>query len=330
VPEWTAFRDRNRRGISSLIIKMPRRLRFHPPGSLVEITCRTVQGRLLLHPSPLVSDLVQGVLARAARLYPVQIHAFVFLSNHYHLLLTVDSAQRLARFMNYLNSNLAREVGRAIHWRERFWGRRYQAILVSDEEAAQVERLAYILSHGCKEHLVERPTDWPGPHCARALRDDLAVTGRWFDRTLEYRAARRRLRLGCDAQVSREELRLAPLPCWAALSAESRRERIAHLLRSIERETQRRTRDAGRPPLGREAMLRQDPHSRPNRVRKSSAPLVHAASRYIRRQLCDHYRAFAAAFWRAAERLRSGARDVEFPIGSFPPSLPFVTAPESG
>ena len=87
---------------------MARRLRFIPPGSLVEVTCRTVQGRLLLRPSPLLRDLTLGVLARAARFYPVEIHAFAFLSNHYHLLLTASSAQRLAGFMNCLNSNLAR------------------------------------------------------------------------------------------------------------------------------------------------------------------------------------------------------------------------------
>jgi REP element-mobilizing transposase RayT len=97
---------------------MARRLRFVPPDSLVEITCRTVQGRLLLRPSPLLNALALGVLARAARLYPVEIHAFAFLSNHYHLLLTVSSAQRLSAFMNYLNSNLAREAGRVAKWRE--------------------------------------------------------------------------------------------------------------------------------------------------------------------------------------------------------------------
>ncbi len=309
---------------------MPRRLRFHPPDSLVEVTCRTVQGRLLLQPTPLIRDLVLGVLARAARLYPVEVHAFAFLSNHYHLLLTVPSAQRLAQFMNYLNSNLAREVGRAVSWRERFWSRRYQAILVSGEEAAQIERLRYILSHGCKEHLVDRPTDWPGPHCAQALRDGTPLTGHWFDRTLEYRASRSARPPAREEFVAREDLRLAPLPCWAELSSESRRQLIANLLRSIELETTRRTFETGRPPLGRAALARQHPHLRPNRLRKAPAPPVHAASPQVRAALRESYRAFAAAFWRAAERLRAGVRNVEFPIGSFPPGLPFVGAIETG
>ncbi len=309
---------------------MARRIRYFPPGSLVEVTCRTMQGRLLLRPTPLVRDLTLGVLARAARLYPVQVHAFAFLSNHFHLLLTVPSAQRLAQFMNFLNSNLAREVGRAIQWRERFWGRRYQAILVSGEDAAQIDRLHYILSHGCKEHLVERPTDWPGAHCAQALLDESPVSGSWFNRTLEYQAARRNLRPGREDFVEQESLRLEPIPCWAHLAPERRRERIESLLRAIEEETARRTEETGRRPLGRDSILRQDPHTRPNRPRKSPAPLVHAATKAIRRELRDRYRAFVTAFRRAAEQLRSGILDAEFPVGSFPPSLPFVAAARPG
>jgi hypothetical protein len=42
----------------------------------------------------------------------------------------------IAGFMAYLNSNLAREVGRLNHWKEKIWGRRYQSIPVSSEQAA--------------------------------------------------------------------------------------------------------------------------------------------------------------------------------------------------
>ena len=162
---------------------MARRLRYIPPGgALVEITCRTIQGRLLLRPSPVLKDITLGVLARAARLASILVHAYAFLPNHYHLLVRVADAQQLAEFMNYLNSNLAREAGRLARWREKFWGRRYQAVLVSDEEEAQVGRLSYVLSQGVKEGLVASPFDWPGVHCARALCEGATVSGRWQDR----------------------------------------------------------------------------------------------------------------------------------------------------
>ncbi len=310
---------------------MPRRLRFVPPGgALVEITCRTVQGRLLLRPSPLLGELTLGVLARAARLYAIEVHAFAFLSNHYHLLLTVADAQRLAAFMNYFNSNLAREAGRLVRWREKFWGRRYQAILVSGEEEAQVGRLGYLLAHGVKEGLVASPLDWPGAHCARALVEGSIVAGRWHDRTLEYKARRKSLPLDPTAFVEREELALAPLPCWRALEGAAYRDRIRGLIAEIESSARHRQETTGKPPLGRDVVCRQDPHLEPNRMKKRPAPLVHAATPAVRRAVQRAYSNFLDAYQRAASRLRAGALEVVFPEGAFPPALRFRVAARSG
>ncbi|MCB1009108.1 MAG: transposase [Acidobacteria bacterium] len=306
---------------------MARRLRFIPAGSLLEVTCRTVQGRLLLRPTPVLRDLTLGVLARAARLYPVEIHAFAFLSNHFHLLLTVPNAQRLARFMNYLNSNLAREAGRLIRWREKFWGRRYQAILVSNEEEAQVARLRYVLAHGVKEGLVGSPCDWPGAHSARALLEGGPVHGRWVGRTLEQAASRRRLPVDPESFVTLETLWLTPLPCWKGESVDQTRSRVRTLVEDIEQEGRMHELGTGRPPLGKDLVCRQDPQHKPNRVKRGRAPLAHATSHVARNVVRDAYRRFLGAYRMAADRLRSGKLDVIFPDGAFPPALPFRHAP---
>ncbi|HRC86001.1 MAG TPA: transposase, partial [Thermoanaerobaculia bacterium] len=118
----------------------------------------------------------------------MSIHGYVFLSNHYHLLLSPESPHQLANFMNHLNSRLAREIGRIRGWGGSLWARRYQSIEVSHEEAAQVARFRYLLSHGCKEGLVERPEQWPGAHCSTALALGQSPAGFWLDRTALYRA----------------------------------------------------------------------------------------------------------------------------------------------
>ena len=168
---------------------MSRKLRFIPEGgSLVEVTNRTIQGRLLLRPSPQLNDIILGILGRAQRLYSLEILGYVFASNHYHLLLRVEDAAQLARFMCYFDGNLAREVARMTGWEDRVWSRRYQAILVTNEEAAQVGRLKYLLENSCKEGLVESPLHWPGVHCAKALITGDWVEGTRFDRRPEYNA----------------------------------------------------------------------------------------------------------------------------------------------
>jgi hypothetical protein len=68
---------------------MPRRLRYVPAGHPVEITQRIFHGRFLLRPSRAVNQVVYGVLGRAVRKYRMAIHAFTFLSNHYHLTISL-------------------------------------------------------------------------------------------------------------------------------------------------------------------------------------------------------------------------------------------------
>jgi len=126
---------------------MPRPLRFIPGHTLVEITTRTIHGRLLLKPSPELTDLILGVIGKAQAVYGMTIHAFVFLSTHAHFLLSPASAGQLALFMQFVNANVAKEAGRLHVWPDRLWSRRYRAIVVADEKAAHA-RLRYVLKAG--------------------------------------------------------------------------------------------------------------------------------------------------------------------------------------
>ncbi len=299
---------------------MARPLRYLPPDCpLVEVTCRTLHGRMLLRPSRELNQRVLGVLARAARLYDVSICAFVFLSNHYHLLLRPKDALELARFMNYLNSNIAREAGRLHSWRERFWGRRYRPVPISFEPEAQIARLEYLLGQGCKEGLVAKPQDWPGVTATHALLDGSELQGVWYDRTGEYWARKRREQIEPDQFTTIETLRLAPLPCWEQLDPDEARARVADIVDRIATETRRRHREARTRPLGVRRILRQSPHHRPSRVARSPAPRFHAASRPTRRMLEQMYRAFRDAYRDAMESLRKLLPAVRFPSHGIPP-----------
>ena len=269
--------------------------------------------------------MIVGVLARAQRYSPVEIHAFVFLSNHYHLLLSVSDALQLSRFMNFLNSNLAREAGRLHGWKEKFWGRRYQAVLVSEEEEAQIGRLRYLLSHGCKEGLVAHPSDWPGVHCAEALTTGRPVVGLWRDRTQESLAKGRGEATHQRSRfVTKESFDVAPLPCWHHLSNQQWRHRIRGMIEEIQSATAVHHAQERSRPMGARAILSQRPHDRPQDLQRSRAPVVHAASKSVRDELLEAYRWFVGAFREAASGLRKDHRHRGFPEGSFPPGSPFV------
>ena len=66
---------------------------------------------------------------------------------------------------------------------------------------------------------------------------------------------------------------------------------------------------------------------RPNQTKRSPAPLIHAVAKEIRETFWLAYSMFVAAFREAAEKLKAGElSSVRFPVGSFPPGLPFVRA----
>jgi REP element-mobilizing transposase RayT len=306
---------------------MSRHLRFVPDGgALVEVTCRTIQGRLLLRPSQQLNSIVLGVLGRAQERYPLEIVSVSFLSSHYHLLIWVRDARQLALFMGYFNGNLAREVAHLTGWTDKIWSRRYQAILVSGEEAAQVDRLTYILAQGVKENLVARVDEWPGVHSAHALLTGEPLEGIWHDRTFA-RSLRLRRQTPEPGQIEiRQAVVLSQLPCWKHLTPEAYRTRVAELIHQIEATaaTERVKKDLE--PLGVEKILAQDPETRPETLDRSPAPFVHAATRKIRKELWEAYGWFLAAYREAADKLRNGDRNAAFPPGSFPPHLPFVPA----
>jgi REP element-mobilizing transposase RayT len=305
---------------------MSRPLRFIPEdGSLVEVTCRTIQGRYLLRPDPELDDILLGVLGRAQRLYPVEICGFAFLSSHYHLLLWVPDAKCMSEFMGYFQTNAAREVGRLREWPGGIWSDRYESIPVSDEPAAQVDRLRYVLANGVKEGLVARVDEWPGITMIKAVLDAEPIRGTWVNRSKKYRARLRKKQDFDPRSFAEEEtVALSQLPCWRHLSPEVYRDLVAGLVREIEADAAAERRLTGREPLGPKAILSQHPQTRPQKLKKSPAPRFHAASKDARQMLRAAYGIFLAAFREAAERLKAGDRLAKFPNGCFPPGLPFV------
>jgi len=303
----------------------PRR-HVYPGGTRFEITTRAIQSRFLIPTGAHFRSITIGIMARAKELFPVEIYAFGGLSNHVHMLLGAAEVDRLSNFVGYVKSNMAREANRMVDWSEKYWGRRFRAIEISDEEAIWIDRLRYVISHGVKENLVLRCRDWPGLQCIDALTEGKPLEGFWRSRTLEFEAGRRGKEVDPEAFIEPYALELDPLPCWRHLPREEIRRRIAEMVDEIDAQHARRVVLNGRAPLGVQAVRKQHPHDRPWHTKKSPAPAVHAASKAVRKQMKMAYRLFVEAYCEAAAQLRAGDLTVEFPPGCFPPPRSFVPA----
>ncbi len=145
------------------------------PGKLYEITARTQDGRHWF--SAELRDCLSFSIARAQKTCNIKIFAYAVLSNHYHMLVSAEGPQDMARFLQIAHASMARAVNR--HWKRkgRVWARRASIVRVSDEPAAQLARLRYILANGSKEGLVRHPAQWGGPHVAHYFETGVAEGG---------------------------------------------------------------------------------------------------------------------------------------------------------
>ena len=295
---------------------MARPPRFIPPGSMVELTARTHNATLLLRPSAELNQRILMILGRALLRHPVLLHAFAFLSNHWHALATAADAAQASQFMQYVNGNIAKAAQELHGWTAAVWGGRPRMIPVLDDGAAE-DRLRYILAHGAKEGLVASPLDWPGVSCVAMLARGDRLVG-----------IRRRLRRGTGNRpievVDEYPIVLTPLPSWAPLSEAQRLTRAQELVRGIETEARR----IHPRPLGAEGVRRQDPTSLPQESKRSPAPLVHTASAALRAAFVQARKLFIDAFRAAVRRVATGpaaALAPLFPAGALMPRIPAPT-----
>jgi REP element-mobilizing transposase RayT len=305
---------------------------------LVEVTTCTFQHRYFLKPTPEVWEIIVGILGRAQRIYGMDICLAVFASSHWHGLLRPTDAGQLARFMNYVNGEIPRKIlplvnkGRRKKWKGKFWDKPYDAIVVSDEPAAQLARFEYLLAHGVKENLVERPEQWIGVNGVLAWLEGKPLEGHWFDKTREYREKRLKRSQGKVFDrlhfAKREVVQFGPLPCWEAegLSLEEIRAQIREMIeRIVEKARVERKAKKIKRVLGTKAVLSkpwgfepaEEPEERPR-------PLFHFRSREHFDRLWEAYSAFLADYRRASAEYRSGKKGVRFPERCFPPARPFT------
>jgi len=299
-------------------------IRHFDPQTIFFVTSRTIQSRFLMAPSAKANELIGGIIARAVRQCQVELFAYVFTSNHFHLMVRAPSPVAMSEFMQRLQSNIAIKVGRLVGWRGRFFARRYSAEPIVDE-GAEVERLVYILSHGVKERLVSRCEYWPGLSCAGALLEGgRASKHAWRNWTRRWKMqARAEVNVGrfsADCPSETEVLELTPLPCWAKLAAHERSRLVRDLIAKIDA--------TGTNPTTRETrhITEQDPHGAPAQTKHTPRPKAHASTKHRWIEAVRRYRCFLSAFRRASREWMSGAFEVEFPIHSFRPPTWFVAA----
>jgi putative transposase len=135
--------------------------RYYVPNAVVFIT-QVVQDRPPIFRNEAHLDLLLSTLHRVKELHPFAMLGYVFLPDHFHLLIKPEENSTFSQVMHSLKPNFTKAYKQTIgvagsmkFWQKRFWDH-----IIRDE--ADFERhLDYIHYNPVKHGLVHKPEDWP-------------------------------------------------------------------------------------------------------------------------------------------------------------------------
>lgn len=300
---------------------MGRRLRVQTKHAVYFITNRCFQERFLIRPSPQVNAIIRDCLVWAADKHDVIIYAFVFLSNHFHLLAGAPHLN-MSAFMRDFQSQLARRINILRGRKGTLYSGRFHMEHVVDDGAV-IDKLCYTLTNPVQSLLVEHPDRWPGFSSWEAHKRDGVIEGKFLLKK-ELRAMRRKnpdLTIEEARQKKTYRLELEKIPQWAHLSDEEYKRRLCRLVEQKSGELKRLVERSDRRFLGRETVLSQHWRQRPEEPKDSPQPLCHWTDIKSRDEHRRWYYEIVDAYKKAMGELhsRKTRKMPTFPQGTYPP-----------
>jgi putative transposase len=134
---------------------MPRRLRIYMPGLPQQVTQRGNNGQITF-----ASDADRAFylecLEDAAGKYCCEVHAYVLMANHVHLLVTPRQQDSISRLMQSVGRRYVQHVNYTYHRTGTLWEGRHQSALVDTDEYL-LRCYRYIELNPVRARIVEHP-----------------------------------------------------------------------------------------------------------------------------------------------------------------------------
>lgn len=297
--------------------------RMHLRNSIHFITNRCEHEMLLLLPKGRITEIIQGWFARSFCLHGkgLEIFAFVFLSNHFHLLVK-DTQGTLAAFMWYFQGNVAKAVNRELGRQGRFWSREYDDVDVNGDTEF-IDRYAYTVGNAVKAGLVDKSDQWPGWSSLEGALSDGKYCFEMLNKTKLHNATRRGQKVDPSRFIEKWELELTVPPLLEDKTDAERKRYIRKLMKAAEKHY--RSLRGNRPALGVENIFKQQPTDRPLHPSFRPRIKVYSFDQERRSEWLGGYRDFVGGYREIFDGFRKAAAKrgrptVEWPVGSYPPS----------
>ena len=302
-----------------------RRDRRRATGQVYFTTARVIKGLPFVCRLS-IEKVLTGILARAQTLYPVEICAFVFMGNHYHLIITGHS-KHISPFMNYIQGNIAQSVQRLIpnYYEKSVWdGRFKEQVLVTAEDV--IAKMEYIYLNPVRARLTRKAKEYPGVHSYNHLRNDKeSFLVKWipvsklcglperYRKKEDFEITKKLLKKGSYA-----ELKIKPFAWFSSfhdeLDKESIRERLLNYV--AQEENNYKTVAV----VGVEALRNQSLRKPHKPKSKTPTPYIICHDKELRLSEIDSYRSFCALCKKAWLLIKKGIK-AAWPKGAYMPAF---------
>lgn len=278
------------------------------PEKTYMVTRNCSQRQFFLRPCDEINQLFLYSLAVASQRYDIRIHAFVVLSNHFHIILH-DRCAKLPRAMLWIDGVIARALN-AFHRRaENFFapGSYSRVELTADEDI--LEKMVYVLANPVAAGLVSRGSEWPGVRSTTLRGGRVRLT---IERPKAFFSPRSRLPEKAELVVERPS-------AFEDLSDEEFGELFDGRVERHEAELARAQAREGRKPLGPKRIKAQRFTSKPSKPREKGGidPQVAGRDKWRRIEKLRELGEWIVEYHAARLRFCAGERRVLFPAGTY-------------
>jgi REP element-mobilizing transposase RayT len=302
---------------------------------ILHATNRLTKG-LPFVPNEYMQLLMLGVLARGQEMYPACVSHFLWMGNHYHMIL-VGRADQISPFLGYIQAEIAKALKQLCPrlYDSKIWRTRFKEQRLCTPEAV-FKTISYLYNNPVKAGLVKSIDDYPGLSSWSMMRNGShVIEAGWVPSRALYGfhkkiGRRSSVHLLCKLKQLVEEnhlFRIHPF-VWKKCFKETSTLTDEQLFKEIELHIRNREKEYAlsqtRPVIGAIRLKRQSIFRSyyPKEKRYDRTPYLVCPDRNLRKLFIESYRYFCeqcSQAWRAVMR---GELEVQFPQGAYIPGVP--------
>ena len=265
-------------------------------------------------------------------MYEVEICHYIFMGNHFHMILRVINPEHVQAFFRYIKSESAHAINRLLGRRKRtVWVDRYDSPIILDADKLR-QMVIYLYLNPVKANLVDSIDEYPGVSSWKMFKNNIRYTrhkkiGRDRIKKLPTPSLsvseQKDLVERYKVHGKEFELKIEPLKCFQVLGEQDDIQQIIEQIREeeLKLKKERKHETMGITRLRRESIQKQ------HTPKKHSPKMICLSTdKELRKTLIGHFNYLCSLALEVYNQWKLGELRFKIPPGLYPPRMPTLVS----